>query len=423
MLSWRDVGVLYRRELRSALRERHIVVNSILIPIFLYPVILWLTYTGVSFVTGQSRGFQSRVMIQGLPPDQQPVRTRLQAERTVELKTVDDPIGALHDGSLDALLEFQPPGDDAARLAGNFQVRIHYDRSKDRSVTARERVDGVLARYREAFLDAEAERRGVPPAEFQSFWVETTNVATGRQIGQFVLGLMLPIFMVIMLSLGAFYPAIDATAGEREHSTWETLMTAATSRINVVVAKYLYVATLSLVAGLLNLAAMVLTMRAILTPLLGARASEMSFRLPAAALPVIVLGTLLLALFVAAGMMILASFARTFKEGQSMVSPFYILVFLPLLFLQVPDLEFTPRLALIPVVNVALTFREAIAGRYPWLLIGITVAVEAAVVVLALRLAAAILRYEDVILGSYAGSFGKFLKGRLLRRAGKAGPA
>ena len=37
-MNWNDVWILYRRELRSALRERAIVVNSILMPLFLYPM-------------------------------------------------------------------------------------------------------------------------------------------------------------------------------------------------------------------------------------------------------------------------------------------------------------------------------------------------------------------------------------------------
>jgi sodium transport system permease protein len=417
---WSDVRVLYLRELRSALRERHIVVNGVLIPIFLYPVILWLAYTGIAFVSGQGQALSSRVLLRDFPAEHAKLRAQLEGARGIAITDVPDPEAALRDGRLEAVLEFLPAEGGAAALAGNFRARIRYDRSKDRSATARQRVADVVTRYREEFLAGEARRLGVPSTALQAFWIESTNVASGRQMGQFLLGLMLPLFLVIMLSLGAFYPAIDATAGEREHSTWETLMTVATSRINVVVAKYLYVATLSCGAGLLNLAAMTLTMKAILTPLLGERAAELSFQLPWTAVPVIALGTALLALFVAAGMMILASFARTFKEGQSMVSPFYLLVFLPLMFLQVPDLEFTPQLALIPVVNVAMMFRDAIAGRFAWPLIGITVAVEAAVVAAALRLAAAILTYEDFVLGSYSGSFGRFVKRRLLRR-GRAG--
>jgi ABC-type Na+ efflux pump permease subunit len=126
-------------------------------------------------------------------------------------------------------------------------------------------------------------------------------------------------------------------------------------------------------------------------------------------------------MFIAAGMMILASFARTFKEGQSMVSPFYLATFLPVMFLQSPGIEFTPVLAAIPIVNVAMVFREAIAGIYHWPLIGLTLAIEILCIVLALALATAILRYEDFLLGSYSGSFAKFVKQRLLRRNAASG--
>jgi sodium transport system permease protein len=54
---------------------------------------------------------------------------------------------------------------------------------------------------------------------------------------------MVPFLTLITVALASFYPAIDATAGERERSTWETLMTVAAPRGNVAAAKYLYVAT------------------------------------------------------------------------------------------------------------------------------------------------------------------------------------
>ena len=138
----------------------------------------------------------------------------------------------------------------------------------------------------------------------------------------------LPVMLVIMLAMGAVYPAIDTTAGERENGTWETMMTAATSRKNILIAKYLYVTTMSFVAGCLNVMAMMFTMRSNLALLGGP--SGLSFQVPLASIPIIVAGAALLALFIAAGMLILASFARTFKEGQSLVSPFMIAFVLPL---------------------------------------------------------------------------------------------
>jgi sodium transport system permease protein len=417
MANWKDVRTLYAREMRSALRERTIVINSILLPIFLYPLMLWLVYTGISFVSGQTEGFSSRVTLVGLPAEHQALREALEAAKEIQLLDSPDPVPDIRDGRLDALVEFGPSRAAPPALPGDFAARITYDDSKDRSRIAMDRIDDRIRRYRDYVLGQRAAGLGIDAAALQAFWVTTRNVATGRQMGQFLLGLMLPMFLIIMLSVGCMYPAIDATAGEREKSTWETLMTTAASRGDIVLSKYLYVATMSAVAGLLNIAAMVLSMKSVLAPLAGRGLGEFTFRIPLAALPLIALVTVLLALFIAAGMMILASFARTFKEGQSMVTPFYFATFLPVMFLQVPGIEFTPVLALIPVVNVAMVFREAVSGAYHWPEIAITIAVEAACVALALRLATVILRHEDLMLGSYGGNFGRFLKERVFRSA------
>ena len=62
-MNWSEIRVLYARELKSALRERTIVINTILLPIFLYPVLLWVMFTGITFVQGMNEGFESRVAV------------------------------------------------------------------------------------------------------------------------------------------------------------------------------------------------------------------------------------------------------------------------------------------------------------------------------------------------------------------------
>ena len=63
-----------------------------------------------------------------------------------------------------------------------------------------------------------------------------------------------------------------------------------------------------------------------------------------------------------------------------------------------------------------MMIREAFQGVYHWQSIGLTLAVEAACVVVALRIATMILKHEDFIMGSYSGSFAKFAKERLFKR-------
>ena len=102
----------------------------------------------------------------------------------------------------------------------------------------------------------------------------------------------------------------------------------------------------------------------------------------------------------------------TWKEMR--VGKFALIV--PVMFLQTPGLEFTPRIALIPVANVMMMIRDAFQGVYHWRAIGITLAVEVACVVVALRIAMLVVQHEDFMMGSYRGGFGRFVKERLLRR-------
>src|ERR1051326_6406983 len=115
MIRFTDIRILYLRELRTALRERNIVVNSIIIPIFLYPLMLWLIYSGISFVSGQTEGFTSRVMLKDLPEKHRQLEKDLQEEKQIELKNFPDPATAINQGALDVLVEFLPPvGKDAS---------------------------------------------------------------------------------------------------------------------------------------------------------------------------------------------------------------------------------------------------------------------------------------------------------------------
>ena len=420
-----EILVIYRKELRSALRERSIVLNSVLLPIFLYPVLLWVLFTGITFAEGLAEGARSRVAVHGLPSEHGEVLDSLRSLSSLDVvetpASVAESDARLARGELDAVAKFLSPPQASEALPGSFTVRIAYDRSLERSRRARQRVERVVERYRERWLRREAEGMAIPPEDIEGFRVAAQDVATGQQLGALLLSQMLPLFLVIMVALGCFVPAIDTTAGERERSTWETTLTVAASRFSVVAAKYLYVATLGVTAGVLNVVAMFLSMGAVIRPLLSGAGEQFQFSLPLLALPVMVLGVVGLGLFFAAAMMILAAFARTFKEGQGMVTPVYWLALIPLLLGQSSETTLTPATAAIPIGNVALMVRDAVRGIFLWPLVAETLAVVVVTVVLCLLVARAILGFEDFLIGSYDGSFWRFLKDRVLvRRAARA---
>lgn len=420
-LRWQDVRLFYLRELRAALRERGIVVNSILIPLLLYPVLLWLMFLAITFARGQEERFVSRLAWTGAARPAA-LERELGDGKKVEWRTSQGEEAdrqAIAAAELDLLVMAE--SDDA--FAGNLRLRLVFDASKERSAKARDRLVAAAGNYRGLVLEEEAAKRALPASAWQQVHLRRENVSSEREMGAFLLGLIAPLVMVIMIAVGSFYPAVDATAGERERSTWETTFTTAASRSSILAAKYLYVATFGLLAGLLNLAAMAISMPMVLAPLLEQGEEKLTFQIPWSSLPLMLVAAALLALAIAAAMMILAAFARTFKEGQSMVGPVYMFSILPTVLVSSPDLQLTAGWALVPVANVTLLFREAITGVYQWPLIGLTLLVQTLLVVVCLYLARQVLRFEDVLIGSYGGNFQRFLKERLLpsRKARQSG--
>ena len=378
-MSARDVWLWYGMEIRSALRERNIVINSLLLPLLLYPAMLWLMLSGFTFVQGQTAGLTSRVQVVGEPALRDAFADRLRAAPKLEVMPAsdNDVDGRIRAGEIDAVVVVAAAsGSDSAPALvlpsplGSARFSARYDASKDH--------------------------------------VGTVDTASREDIGALILKLLVPTILMVMVSLGCFYPAIDTTAGERERNTWETALSVSASRASIVTAKYFYVATFGAAAGLLNIVAMVLSLGPIIRQFTKGAGDKAAFAFPMSAIPVTAAGTVIVALFVAAGLMILASFARTFKEGQSMASPFYLATMLPIMLLQSPDVEFTPVLALIPVANVAMVVREAIAGVFNWPLIALTAAVEIVAVAACLFVATRVLAFEDVLVGGFNGSFFKY---------------
>ncbi len=414
-LDWGQVRILYGREMRSAWRERDIVINSVLIPFLLYPLMLWLAFTGLTFVQGQTEGQVSRVLA-GEWPDGHPRLARaLEGVQSIRWIEPEDPVSAdperaIAEGALDVWIEFPPATGDTAVLAGNFTVRIAFNGSRERSVEARDRIRREIDRYRDEWIERESEAAGLDRAAWQVFSIVTVNAATERQVGRFILGMLLPVFFVMAVAIGCFYPAVDALAGERERGTWETLMSTAATRMSVVTAKYLYVASMGCLAGLLNVLALVATMKPIFGPLLARTGGEVVFAPPLLALPVVALGGVLLSGFVAAGMLLFTVFARTFKEGQSMITPFFLAIVVPVLLVQAPGLTFTPGMAVVPVVNVVLMVRAALTGSFPWLPMALTTLMSLVLIAGCVRLGAMIPRFEAVWVGSPQGGLAGMLR-------------
>jgi sodium transport system permease protein len=337
----REVRLVAGKELRETLRDRRTLAVMVLFPLVVYPLVSLVTAQVLTARVARVEAHVPRVAIDGPAPLVAQVRHQLAGSGVVV-----SPIGASADvaaSGVDALVEVRrgPPGKPPS-------TRILFDETREDSTAARDRLAQALGVVAGA---------GCAPV----FAVTTQGIAPRARVSGYLLSKILPLVVVVMVMLGAFHPAIDITAGERERGTLETTLSAPIDRAALMAGKVLAVATLAALTGFLNLASMSLT------ALEGARivASSAPLAIPwlrvAAAFAVIPPTAFLFA----SVMVAIGSLARSFKEAQTLLTPVYFLCMAPSLTAALGDFRLDGITAFVPGVNVTLLARDLILGRAP----------------------------------------------------------
>ncbi|MCH2597654.1 MAG: ABC transporter permease subunit, partial [Pirellulales bacterium] len=178
---------------------------------------------------------------------------------------------------------------------------------------------------------------------------------------------ILPFILFIWALTGAFYPAVDVCAGEKERGTLETLLTSPAQRREIVWGKLLTIMTFSIDTALLNLGSMGVTGKFVIAQFQGLAMSGQTDLLampPAMSLVWLVAALLPVAGLFSALCLACAAFARSTKEGQYYLMPL-LLVIMPLMMLPMsPGVELNLGNSLIPVTGVVLLLRSMIEGQY-----------------------------------------------------------
>lgn len=294
-----------------------------------------------------------------------------------------------------------PADERAGADAGTREARILFDASDDRSRRAQELAARRLDAWGDSLLAVRLRGAGLPASFAAPLAVADSSVATAEEAGGYALGRFLPLILVMMTLLGAFYPAIDMAAGEKERGTLETLLTAPVPASEIVAGKFAAVALIGLAAAVANLASMLLTFQSGIFRF--GTVTQIRFTLPAGAALLVFVALIPLSVLFAATFLGLAVRAQSFKEAQNALTPAQLAATLPLFVVTLPGIDFTPALAVVPVVGVAMFFRELMSGGAP--LAQSVLAVLATIVYagVALVFAARSFGREEVLFGGGSG--------------------
>lgn len=387
--------VVFRKELRETLRDRRTLFIMIAVPVLLYPVVLIGAEQLFLFGARNLEAETSRVAIVGTRPPE--LVSLLEANETLALEPVEgDPVEAVRGGDVEAVAVV---GSDA-QADGTRDVTILFDAASDRSQHGHTELRAVVEAWRDSVLVRRLRERGLPSSFVAPVSVADSSVARPTEMGGYTLGRMLPLLLVMMTVLGAFYPAIDLAAGEKERGTLETLLTAPVPPGAIVAGKFATVALIGVIAAGLNLGSMLLTLQT--GALQVTQAIGLEVALPFQSVMLIFVTLVPLAVLFGALFLGIAVRSGSFKEAQNALTPVYMLALFPAMLPIFPGIDFGPLLAVAPVAGVAFFFRDLMVGDASWLLGGLVLASTTVYALAGLVFAARAFGSERVLFGDDA---------------------
>jgi sodium transport system permease protein len=399
-MSLRNIQLIFVRELRDQLRDRRMLFTVAILPLVLYPLMGTLLVQIAQFL----RAHPTRIRLIGTadlpasPPLLEADRFHTSvcdyAERNLMplmieprqptnlgqfLAEVDSDIRRgvydaavfIPQGFADRLREIhyelqQQQGTEESFATAVPSPAIYYNTASDRSQVAFQRVERVLQRWRDAVVRENLRSSRLPESIAQPFRWEFNDVAEVRTRRAAQWSKILPFVMLVWALTGAFYPAVDLCAGEKERGTLETLLTSPAERSEIVWGKLLTTMVFSMTTAVLNMVSLTVTMVIFSRQLSSTiTTGDLGFGWPSPSAVLWLLLALVPASAMFSGMAIaLAAFARSTKEGHYYLMPL-LLVMLPLMLLAMsPAFQLSLGSSLIPVAGLMALLRTLIEGQY-----------------------------------------------------------
>jgi sodium transport system permease protein len=383
-ISMRNIITIWFKEIKDAVRDRRTLLSSIILPMFLMPLLI----VGMGkFVEYQiSRTEEQMVKIAVANPTAAPELVALfKKTPKLEVSETTDDLGAqVNDGSVDAGLIF--PSDFEALVGQQKAVTLAVvsKSTNDKSSVALARIAAVLNKYNNDVLQKRFASQGINANVLSQVSFQAQDLATEQERGGFGLGFLLPLFIVMWSIVGGQYIATDVSAGEKERKTLEALLLTPVSRLEIVLGKFLAVATAALTSVVVALSSLYFAIVKFgFGPLNSGRAaaaagasqmSGFSFSLEPTAVLLMFLVSVLLVVLFSAVILSIAIFAKSFKEAQSYIGPSYLVIILPVTLINtIPGFKPADWFFVFPAVNAVQLFKEILIGTYATSHIAITI--------------------------------------------------
>ena len=369
-----------RRDLLEFVRDRRTLFVTLLLPMVTYPLVALSSALGLRTAVSdlEARAAPTPLTVAMSGPEAGVLARRIdgvvQRGKPVTMGEIPWPsamsflhgdpetaIAAVEDGAADVWIDAPEGIVSALDAEGTVDLDVRFP-SRRPSGRSREQFEGVIRGVAEAIRTSRVNRAGLPDSVLQPIRLRVLGETAGvpavatEQILPALTASILVLLSVLTMT-GAFYPAIDAIAGEKERGTIETLLMAPCSTGSIVFGKFLAVYAVTLATLAANCLSIALTgavglrfLPAVQLPALGAGAA------------VTVIAFVGLAALAAATCLAVTTASKSGKEAQNTLTPVILLVAALSGMALVPGFRGDGALALVPFMGQVMVARDTLTG-------------------------------------------------------------
>jgi len=241
---------------------------------------------------------------------------------------------------------------------------INGDDSENTTVASR-LIETYFNTYKEYLQSTYLENNDVNSEEILNIITLDKNIEMTENFFANYITVYAFLFIIMAITISATYPATDATAGEKERGTLETLLTFPIKSKDIIVGKFLSVTVSSVVTGLLSLILMIIALLV----------SENMFKIYEGVNLMLPITSLIFALlvivvysFLISGLCIaVASKSSTFKSAQSALTPLTFISFFPGMIAFMINIKTNIVLSFIPFLNFTMLFTDITNGNIEYI--------------------------------------------------------
>lgn len=413
---------IYCKEILDLLRDKKTLIMMVLVPLLLYPLIMVAALLISSAITQKIQYGSYEIAIveeNKIVYDKATLKSLIEENNegqsyTLKIVECEDPEKSLQAEEIDAYAVIDT-------MKNKLSFHIYYLSSVTNSDAAANMLMEKLNLYKEKLSQNYLTDLGLDADYLLDpvVFVQNDQSSTEKTVGN-ILGKILPFLLITSILMGALYPAIDTTTGEKERGTLETLLTLPVKNSELIMGKFLAVSTISVVSALLNLVSMAFMGLFLSNLLTGERKGGITLDLGGfiPTILIVILCVTAFALFISAITMCVTSFAKSFKEANNYTTPLLLVIMLTGYIGFIPNIEFTPLMAAVPVANICLLIGNLLVFKYDLTLILIVLVSNIAYAAISVLALSRIYNSEDILFGESGVNLQIFTRRRELKKGG-----